>query len=85
MALHELATNAVKYGALSNDDGKVDVSWSESNGELIFRWLEKDGPAVEEPKRKGFGSALIEQATDGHAQLEFAPHGVKCTLTLPLK
>lgn len=85
MALHELATNAVKYGALSNDDGKVDVSWSERNGELIFRWLEKDGPAVEEPKRKGFGSVLIERATDGHAQLEFAPRGVKCTLTLPLK
>ena len=51
MALHELATNAVKYGALSSDDGKVELSWSASNGDLMFHCQEKDGPQVEAPKR----------------------------------
>ncbi len=85
MALHELATNAVKYGALSNQDGKVEVSWSVAEGRLVFCWQEIGGPTVEEPTRKGFGSVLIEQATGGHAQLEFPTHGIRCTLTLPIK
>ena len=85
MALHELATNAVKYGALSNESGKVVISWSVANDGLVVAWQEKDGPTVEAPKRKGFGSVLIEQATGGRAELEFPAHGVKCTLTLPLK
>ena len=85
MALHELATNAVKYGALSNDDGKVDISWSVDDCGLVFTWQEMGGPPVTAPARKGFGSVLIEQATGGHAQLEFPVHGVQCTLTLPLK
>jgi PAS domain S-box-containing protein len=85
MALHELATNAVKYGALSTDDGKVGVSWSTTNGELVFHWQEKDGPPVEAPKRKGFGSVLIEQATGEHARLEFPADGVRCTLVLSRK
>ena len=84
MALHELATNAVKYGALSNDDGKVDISWSVDDRSLFFNWQEKAGPAVVAQKRKGFGSVLIEQATGGQAHLEFLAAGVRCTMTLPL-
>jgi PAS domain S-box-containing protein len=64
MALHELATNAVKYGALSNGGGRVCVAWelSEDPRRLIFRWQERGGPPVEPPKHKGFGSNLIERA-----------------------
>ena len=85
MALHEPATNAVKYGALSNDDGKVDISWSVDDRSLFLSWQEKGGPAVVAPKRKGFGSVLIEQATGGQAKIEFPEEGVRCTLSLPLK
>ena len=85
MALHELATNAVKYGALSNENGKVEISWSIVNDGLALSWQEKDGPTVVAPKRKGFGSVLIEQATGGQARIEFPEEGVRCSLRLPLK
>ena len=85
MAFHELATNAVKYGALSNQDGKVRIAWSVEGGSLVVEWQERGGPAVEAPTRKGFGSTLIEQAIGGDARLEFSPDGVKCTLMVPLK
>ena len=85
MALHELATNAVKYGALSNEKGKVEISWSIANDGLVLSWQEKDGPTVVTPKRKGFGSVLIEQATGGQARIEFPEEGVRCSLRLPLK
>jgi two-component sensor histidine kinase len=84
MALHELATNAVKYGALANEDGKVAITWSVAGGRVALTWQESSGPPVAVPTRKGFGSVLIEQAMDGRAQLEFRADGVKCTLTLPL-
>jgi two-component sensor histidine kinase len=65
MALHELCTNAVKYGALSNDKGRVQIQWSVSqpNGSrtLKMRWSEKGGPPVNKPQRSGFGSCLIER------------------------
>lgn len=61
MAVHELATNAAKYGALSVSGGKVDISWSEDDGLLAFTWIERDGPVVSPPKRHGFGSKLITQ------------------------
>jgi PAS domain S-box-containing protein len=61
LIVHELATNAAKYGALSVSKGRVDVEWSRSSdSQVILRWTETDGPAVEAPKRKGFGSQLIE-------------------------
>jgi two-component sensor histidine kinase len=85
MALHELATNAVKYGALSNQDGKVAITWSVAGDRLDLTWQEKGGPPVVAPAHKGFGSVLIEKATDGRAQLAFAPDGVRCTLALSLK
>jgi PAS domain S-box-containing protein len=84
LALHELATNAVKHGALSNGAGKVDVTWSIENERVVLRWQESDGPPVVAPARKGFGSVLIEQASDGKARLEFSPDGVICSIEMPV-
>ena len=65
LAVHELATNAVKYGALSNQSGRVHISWSvgKPNGhdQFMFRWQERGGPPVSPPTRKGFGSTVLEQ------------------------
>jgi signal transduction histidine kinase/DNA-binding response OmpR family regulator len=92
MALHELATNAVKYGALSNDTGRVSISWRtlhEPEGRrLHLEWLEKDGPAVVPPRRKGFGSRLIErglaQELGGEVKIEYEPQGVWCEINARL-
>lgn len=89
MILHELATNAVKYGALSNDAGKVSVSWStDSGGErLKLTWEERGGPRVAAPDQKGLGSRLIEQALSqqlgGSATVQYPPSGIICTLDCP--
>ena len=62
VTLHELATNAVKYGALSAANGRVDLKWShETGGELHLLWKETDGPKVQEPTRKGFGGRVIDK------------------------
>ena len=78
MALHELATNAAKYGALSNDRGQIYVDWSAADaaGQFRLTWREVGGPPVTAPARSGFGSKLIESGTDqigGSATLEFKP------------
>jgi len=73
LVLHEIISNAAKYGALSNDTGSIDIKWELSNGGLCFSWEEKDGPAFEPPTRRGFGRSLIEKAIpfelDGSADL----------------
>jgi PAS domain S-box-containing protein len=88
MALHELATNAVKYGALSTSSGNVQVTWSVSpDNRLTFRWRESGGPKVERPAAQGFGSFLIERAfsgEQGQARWEFNSDGVCWTLEMPL-
>ena len=91
MALHELATNAVKYGALSNEIGKVRVVWETlSDGpSKRFRlcWKESGGPPVNPPKQKGFGSLLIERALQnqlGQARLDFDPQGLVCSIEISL-
>ena len=89
MAFHELATNAAKYGALSSPSGGVDVDWSidrQGNTEqLNLRWVERGGPAVAKPLRRGFGSRLIERGLAGElagdATLDFRPTGLVCTIT----
>jgi two-component sensor histidine kinase len=90
MALHELATNAAKYGALSNDRGRIFVEWSAAEAGTLLRmtWREAGGPPVAAPMRSGFGSRLIESATDqigGSATLDYKPEGVVCTLVCPLR
>jgi two-component sensor histidine kinase len=85
MIVHELATNATKYGALSDEHGRVAVSWAESgHGHVSFEWRETGGPAVTERTRKGFGSTLIEQAfrhqLGGSAEVSFEAAGLVCRL-----
>jgi PAS domain S-box-containing protein len=88
LALHELATNAAKYGALSNGTGHVHVSWSvfKNNGSGLFtlRWQERDGPAVKPPKHAGFGSVVLERVMaeyfDAPSTIEFEPAGVRYEL-----
>ncbi|WP_229665433.1 PAS domain-containing sensor histidine kinase [Paracoccus acridae] len=92
MAIHELSTNAIKYGALSNAVGSIAVTWKVSkNGDrprLRLDWEEIGGPVVTAPTRKGFGTRMIEQglATDlqGQVSLEFAPQGLHCAIDAPL-
>lgn len=92
MVLHELCTNAVKYGALSSTAGKVVIAWHVTAGDggdqLHFRWKELDGPVVAPPTRKGFGSRLIERGIAGQlgasVRLAFPSRGVECDIEVPL-
>lgn len=85
LALHELATNAIKYGALSNDTGEVELAWSVTgDGVFNLEWRERGGPAVVAPERKGFGSRLIQRIVapyfDGSASMNFTTQGLDFTL-----
>jgi PAS domain S-box-containing protein len=92
LALHELCTNAAKYGALSNDRGSVLIEWSITGGasDSLFTllWSEREGPPVVKPQGKGFGSRLIGDAIArdlrGRAELSFEPQGVRWKLEAPL-
>jgi PAS domain S-box-containing protein len=92
LALHELATNAIKYGALSVPVGQVSISWALDNqgprsSELRLRWVERGGPIVNPPSRKGFGHAVFERSVakslDGKVSMEFAPEGLSWELSIP--
>lgn len=86
LALHELCTNAAKYGSLSVEDGRVSVEWSVGSAgkDFVLAWCETGGPAVEAPKRTGFGTFLIRQALaaefNGDVTVDYAPTGLICTL-----
>jgi PAS domain S-box-containing protein len=85
MALHELATNAVKYGALSNETGCVRLQAEMRDRKLYLCWTEIGGAPVTPPARQGFGSRLIKNAfNEGSAKLDFAPGGLVCTLEIPV-
>lgn len=92
MALHELATNAAKYGALSTEAGRVSVTWSLSAGDgqsrLVLDWRERGGPPVTPPSRKGFGSRLLLQGLTADlgaaAQIGYEPGGLTCRIDAPL-
>ncbi len=91
MALHELATNASKYGALSNDQGQVKVEWTTEEDparHLRLRWAEVDGPPVQVPRNRGFGTRMIERALanvgGGRVRLDFRPAGVVCDMEVGL-
>jgi two-component system CheB/CheR fusion protein len=92
MAVHELITNAVKYGALSVPEGKVAIHWDivQTDGaeQLVWHWNEQDGPHVVPPEHHGFGLSMIERSLrhelKGEAKFEFAPEGLRGTLTIPL-
>jgi len=92
MVLHELFTNALKYGALSNASGSVRISWSiladPAGSRLSMRWEERGGPLVKPPSRKGFGSRLIQDGLarelNGTVALNYEPEGVVCAVDVPL-
>jgi two-component sensor histidine kinase len=81
LALHELATNASKYGALSTETGRVDVSWQLGDDTFTVGWIERNGPPVRPPERRGFGStvteSMVKQALGGEVQLDYAPSGLQ--------
>jgi len=86
LAIHELATNAVKYGALSNEEGRVEITWhlsepqADGSTHFNFRWREVGGPPVQKPVRRGFGTALLQRALvpyfDGKISTDFRPDGL---------
>ena len=92
LVLHELATNAAKYGAFSVPEGRVEIVWAlrgeAAESRLILDWSETGGPPVQEPARRGFGRSLIERSVayelDGSAELTFTPAGVRCHVEVPL-
>jgi len=86
LALHELAANAVKYGALSTDTGRVEVKWAPlPNGGFSLEWLEINGPSVTAPSRRGFGSTLLDRVTGpelgGRVEMDFRPTGLRALFT----
>ena len=93
LAFHELATNAVKYGALSVPGGSVSVIWTvkpagRSARQVDIVWRERGGPPVKRPERRGFGSQLLERGirsqANGTVHLDFRPEGLECRICLPL-
>ncbi|WP_066719715.1 sensor histidine kinase [Sphingomonas pituitosa] len=88
LAMHELSTNAVKYGAWSNERGQVAIGWSAVGDRLQLEWREQGGPPVAAPERRGFGSRLIERGLagelGGRVTLYFEPEGLRCTVEAPL-
>jgi two-component sensor histidine kinase len=87
LAVHELATNAGKYGALSTDAGRVEIGWGTDSGTFTISWTEREGPPVHGPQSRGFGTTVMEtmaaRSVDGAVDLEYAPSGVTWRLTCP--
>jgi PAS domain S-box-containing protein len=87
VTLHELATNAAKYGALSLPAGKVQVEWSRAiDGRVVFRWTEADGPPVTPPTRRGFGTSVMEgmiRQINGDMRFDWRAEGLTCEITIP--
>jgi two-component system CheB/CheR fusion protein len=92
LILHELGTNAAKYGALTRSEGRLRISWQveEASGQRVrLRWQERHGPAIEPPAMNGFGTRLIKRACEyeleGEVELNYAPDGLSCELVFPVK
>ena len=87
LALHELATNAAKYGALSTDPGRVELTWRTEPGKLELVWAESGGPEITPPSRRGYGSraivAGIERQLGGLVNFDWQANGLRCTLCVP--
>jgi PAS domain S-box-containing protein len=89
MAVHELCTNAIKYGALSVESGRIDISWTIEHGRFHWRWRERGGPVVRPPTRAGFGSRMIERVLAaqlaGRVTIDYEASGVVCEIDAPLE
>ena len=83
--LHELTTNAAKYGSLSDAKGHIDLKWQhKTDGQLILRWTETNGPAAQKPTRQGFGSRVIERMIGelrGKVQFDWRREGLVCEIS----
>lgn len=88
LVLHELATNAIKHGALSAPSGRLAIDWQLTDGQLDLRWIERGGPVVAVPQRTGFGSRLLEttirRQLGGELGLTYAQAGFGCCIVIPL-
>jgi len=88
IVLHELTTNAVKYGALSVSSGRLRVKWSRGEAEIVIRWSEADGPSVKAPSRQGFGTRLVapivQNGLGGKLRFDWNPDGLDCEIVIPL-
>ena len=88
MAVHELCTNATKYGALSTEQGRVEIAWSVDQGQFRWAWREQGGPIVAAPKQAGFGTRLIERSLaaqlSAQVKMTYEPSGLVCTIDAPL-
>lgn len=90
LAIHELSTNAAKFGSLSVPGGRVTVRWSQVSDRLAkIEWIESGGPEVAKPQRRGFGTDLIEKIVAHElrhpVELDFCPEGVRCALLVPVR
>jgi two-component sensor histidine kinase len=92
LVFHELATNAAKYGALSAETGRLQVRWELTGGgdagTITIEWIESGGPPVRPPRRKGFGSRLIDNSIAGRlggtVDMDFPRNGLRCRMTFPV-
>jgi two-component sensor histidine kinase len=88
LALHEFATNALKYGALTSPEGRITTQWGVQEGTLRLDWEERGGPPVRPPTQKGFGTRLLEDLLvrdlGGHTKLDYKETGVRCSITAVL-
>ena len=88
MAIHELATNATKYGSLSQEDGRVAIRWQSGGDRLKLSWKEMGGPAVDRPTKRGFGTRMIERGLaaelGGEVRIHYDPDGVRCEVDAPM-
>jgi two-component sensor histidine kinase len=88
MVLHELTTNAVKYGALSIPSGRLRIEWSRGETHLVIRWSEAGGPPVKPPQRQGFGTRVVNRVIqaelEGQLRFEWNPEGVACEIIIPV-
>lgn len=90
MVIHELATNAAKYGAFSQVEGRLDITWSiDDENRLHLNWVESGVNAAEPPTKRGFGLGMIDSSVrymlGGQSQMEFDPHGITCRISFPLQ
>jgi two-component sensor histidine kinase len=87
VTIHELTTNATKYGALSTDEGRIRVTFSRVEDRLLLLWTEADGPPVTPPTRRGFGTRVIEsmiRQSNGEIRFEWRAQGLTCEVSIPL-
>jgi two-component sensor histidine kinase len=86
LVFHELVTNAIKHGALSRPEGRIEISWSSDDTELTIDWVERGGPHTSPPEQRGFGTRLVVgcmKSLGGKVEAEFPPEGLECRLQIP--